>query len=144
MSTPESVASGQLSKEAKDLIDKTFAEFLADKSKPISSEMKQILSKMNDALWNIAKKKDEKYENRSEAYDFIEKIHNILGRNYDPNWKKNLRKPGESKAPFIVTKELRAKNCNEFLEYLKGLDKSGVPLTGIEMSCLSIVWGSVK
>lgn len=133
-----------ISIEAKELVKTTFDKFKA-KPESIIQEDRNFIQKILDQFWLLVKDQSKTYEERASGYDFIEMCHAILNRKYDPVWKENLKKysspGGKGKPAFIASPEQRAKNCDEFMKYIKSKGELREPEL---INALAVVWGGVK
>jgi hypothetical protein len=131
--------------EEKSLVLRTHEQY-KDKKDQLPSDVKSILESLKDKFWDIKKNDAASYENKVEAFDLLEKVHFLLGRNFDKSWAPRQPKQGQGKGSWIASNEQRIQNCNALKNYL---DSPGMQiwnyLSAFEQAqILAKVWGSVK
>lgn len=131
--------------EEKSLVLKNH-ETYKDKKDQIPADVKSILESLKDKFWDIKKNDAAPYESKVEAFDLLEKIHFLLGRNFDKSWAPRQPKSNGSGKAWTTTKEQRVQNCNDLIAYLNsGQMQIWNALGPFEQAqILASVWGSVK
>jgi len=111
--------------------------------KSITEEARKWMMPVNNIAWEIAKNNSKTIDERNFAYDVIEKIHEMLGRKFDASWRpKEGKKGGGNWKP--LTKEQRAQNCKDFIEFMKSLGVAVYPEHPEGLQALAMIWGPTK
>lgn len=115
----------------------------ADVNHTINKDTFALLQELTTQAWEIAKDKNIEVEKRKQAYELIQKLHEMLNRKFDVNWipKGDGKSRGQT---FIATKEQRAENCNNFAQYLKSAKIWEFLKPEEPAQVLAIVWGSLR
>jgi len=109
----------------------------------VTPEITTFIKAKNEELWQI--KGDEKLpvDARVAAFDMIKLCHEMLGRKFDESWKpKEGKKGGGNWKP--LTKEQRAQNCKDFIDFMKSLGVTVSPESTEWNLPLAMIWGPTK